>query len=139
NIARSTGALLKDLWIDPRLRWGSLTTSWFWLVGAVALSLMPPLVKSVLGATEEVVTVFLAVFSISIAIGSGLAAWIAHGRIVLTPTLVGAFLLDLFALDLGWRKYGLAAAAPAGAEGVFSPWLGLHIPVYLTARASADG
>ena len=139
NIARSTGALLKDLWIDKRLWWGSLTTSWFWLVGAVALSLMPPLVKSVLGATEEVVTVFLAVFSISIAIGSGLAAWIAHGRIVLTPTLVGAFLLGLFALDLGWSNYGLAATAPAGVEVVFSSWQGLHIAIDLAGLAIAGG
>ena len=58
NIARSTGALLKDLWIDKRLWWGGLVTSWFWLVGAVALSLMPPLVKVVLGASEEVVTAY---------------------------------------------------------------------------------
>ena len=58
NIARSTGALLKDLWSDSRLWWGGLVTSWFWLVGAVVLSLMPPLVKSVLGATEEVVTAY---------------------------------------------------------------------------------
>ena len=52
NIARSTGSLLKDLWIDNRLWWGGLVTSWFWLVGAVALSLMPPLVKGVLGAAK---------------------------------------------------------------------------------------
>jgi acyl-[acyl-carrier-protein]-phospholipid O-acyltransferase/long-chain-fatty-acid--[acyl-carrier-protein] ligase len=75
NIARSTGSLLRDLWIDKRLWWGSIVTSWFWLVGAVALSLMPPLVKHVLGATEEVVTAYLAVFSIAIAVGSLLAAW----------------------------------------------------------------
>src|SRR5205823_8004637 len=135
NIARSTGALLKDLWIDPRLRWGSLTTSWFWLVGAVALSLMPPLVKSVLGATEEVVTVFLAVFSVSIAIGSGLAAWIAHGRIVLWPTLVGAVLLALFALDLGLSNYGAVQAAPASVHQVFTTWQGIHIALDLAGLA----
>jgi len=139
NIARSTGALLKDLWIDPRLWWGSLTTSWFWLVGAVALSLMPPLVKTVLGATEEVVTVYLAVFSISIAIGSGLAAWIAHGRIVLTPTLVGALLLGVFAVDLGWSNYGAAAAAQAGVETVFTSWQGVHIAIDLAGLAIAGG
>src|SRR5436305_2497393 len=110
NIARSTGSLLKDLWIDKRLWWGSLTTSWFWLTGAVALSLMPPLVKAVLGASEEVVTVYLAVFSISIAIGSLLAAWIAHGRIVLFPTLLGAALLGIFAIDLGFSPYGVMHA-----------------------------
>ena len=87
NIARSTGSLLRDLWIDHRLWWGGLVTSWFWLVGAVVLSLMPPLVKTVLGATEEVVTAYLAIFSIAIAVGSLLAAWLAHGRIVLFPTL----------------------------------------------------
>ena len=55
-------------------------TSWFWLVGAVVLSLLPPLVKTVLGGTEEVVTMFLAVFSVAVAIGSGLAAWLSAGR-----------------------------------------------------------
>ena len=43
-------AKIRALW------WGALVTSWFWLVGAVALSLMPPLVKNVLGGNEEVVT-----------------------------------------------------------------------------------
>ena len=76
-------------------------TSWFWLVGAVALSLMPPLVKNALGGTEEVVTVCLAIFSIAIAVGSGLAAWLAAGRIILLPTLIGAVLLGMFAIDLG--------------------------------------
>ena len=38
-----------DLWTDNRLWWGGLVTSWFWLVGAVVLSLMPPLVKNMLG------------------------------------------------------------------------------------------
>jgi acyl-[acyl-carrier-protein]-phospholipid O-acyltransferase / long-chain-fatty-acid--[acyl-carrier-protein] ligase len=139
NIARSTGSLLRDLWADSRLWWGSLVTSWFWLVGAVALSLMPPLVKSVLGATEEVVTVFLAVFSVSIAIGSGLAAWIAHGRIVLWPTLLGALLLALFALDLGFATYGVAQAAPASVAEVFTTWKGIRIALDLAGLAIAGG
>jgi len=139
NIARSTTALLKDLWNDHRLWWGGLVTSWFWLVGAVVLSLMPPLVKTMLGATEEVVTVFLAIFSISIAIGSGLAAWIAHGRIVLYPTIIGAFLLGLFALDLGWSSYGAAAAAPAGATEVFTSWKGLRVAIDFAGLAIAGG
>jgi acyl-[acyl-carrier-protein]-phospholipid O-acyltransferase/long-chain-fatty-acid--[acyl-carrier-protein] ligase len=139
NIARSTTALLKDLWNDHRLWWGGLVTSWFWLVGAVVLSLMPPLVKTMLGATEEVVTVFLAIFSISIAIGSGLAAWIAHGRIVLYPTIIGAFLLGLFALDLGWSSYGAAAAAPAGVTEVFTSWKGLRVAIDFAGLAIAGG
>ena len=42
----------------------------------------------------------------SIAVGSGLAAWLAHGRIILLPTLIGAVLLGLFAIDLGWSRPG---------------------------------
>src|SRR6202171_4152669 len=109
NILASTGGLLKFLREDRRLLWGAFVTSWFWLVGAIALSLMPPLVKNVLGGPEEAVTTCLAVFSISIAVGSGLAAWLAAGRIILLPTLIGAFLLGLFAIDLGWATFGIAA------------------------------
>src|SRR5215813_9050823 len=61
NIGRSTYGLLKELWSDHRLVWGGLVTSWFWLIGAVALSLSQVLVKGELGADENVVTAFLAV------------------------------------------------------------------------------
>ena len=129
NILASTGGLLKFLREDPRLLWGGIVTSWFWLVGAVALSLMPPLVKNVLGGDEEVVTTCLAVFSISIAIGSGLAAWLAAGRIILLPTVIGAVLLGVFAIDLGWSTVGRRAdcrSSPAfwrsSARGAASAW-----------------
>jgi acyl-[acyl-carrier-protein]-phospholipid O-acyltransferase / long-chain-fatty-acid--[acyl-carrier-protein] ligase len=140
NIARSTGALLKDLWIDKRLWWGGLVTSWFWLVGAVALSLMPPLVKNVLGASEEVVTAYLAVFSVAIAVGSLLAAWLAHGRIVLFPTLLGAFLLAVFALDLGLSTWGAPLViTKLGVAEVFSSWKGIRIAIDLAGLAIAGG
>ena len=125
NILASTAGLLKFLRADPRLLWGALVTSWFWLVGAVALSLMPPLVKNVLGGNEEVVTACLAIFSIFIAVGSGLAAWLAAGRIILLPTLIGAVLLGLFAIDLGWSTHG-AAPIP-------------HLDGYLAILGSARG
>ena len=54
---------------------------------------------------------FSAIFSISIALGSGLAAWLAAGRIILLPTVIGAVLLGLFAIDIGWSAMGAAATA----------------------------
>ncbi|HEX2216908.1 MAG TPA: acyl-[ACP]--phospholipid O-acyltransferase, partial [Xanthobacteraceae bacterium] len=140
NIARSTVSLLRHLCSDERLWWGGLVTSWFWLVGVVALSLMPPLVKSVLGGTEEVVTAFLAIFSIFIAVGSGLASWLAAGRIILLPTVIGAVLLGVFALDLGWATYGVSpAASPAGVGAIFSSWRGWRIAIDLAGLALAGG
>ena len=139
NIARSTGSLLKDLWIDKRLWWGAVVTSWFWLIGAVALSLLTPLVKGVLSNTEEVVTAYLAVFSIAIAVGSLLAAWLSHGRIALFPTLAGAFLLGVFAIDLGFTISGVPDAAKATVFEVFTSWRGIHVAIDLAGLAIAGG
>jgi acyl-[acyl-carrier-protein]-phospholipid O-acyltransferase / long-chain-fatty-acid--[acyl-carrier-protein] ligase len=141
NIARSTASLIKELWGDPRLWWGGLVTSWFWLVGAVVLtSLMPPLVKDVLGGTEEVVTTFIAIFAIFIAVGSGLASWLAHGRIILLPTVVGAFLMGVFMLDIGLATiWAVSADTPRGLNAIFSSFRGVRIAIDLAGLAVAGG
>ena len=140
NIVSSTANLLKHLWADSRLRWGGVVTSWFWLVGAVVLSLLLPLVKNVLNATEGVGTLFLAIFAIAIAVGSGLAAWLSAGRIVLLPTVVGAVLLGLFALDLGAATYSLAPATmPMGVAATLASPRGLHIAIDLAGLAISGG
>ncbi len=107
NIAASTAAMLRHLHSDPKLWWGSLVTSWFWLVGIVVLSLLPPLIKNSLGGDEQTVTLYLALFSVAIGVGSGLAAILARGRIRLSITLAGAALLALFSLDIGWSTLNL--------------------------------
>ena len=140
NILKSTGGLLAFLREDRRLWWGAFVTSWFWLVGAVSLSLMPPLVKNVLHGNEAVVTTCLAIFSISIAIGSGLAAWLAAGRIILLPTVLGAVLLGVCALDLGWSTRG-AAPIPnlSGYLALFGSGRGLRFAIDLAGLAIAGG
>ena len=140
NIAASTWDLLKHLRDDRRIWWGAMVTSWFWLVGAVVVGLLVPLVKNVLGGAEEVGETCLAVFSVSIAIGSGLAAWLAAGRIILLPTLIGAVLIGLFAIDLGWSTTGVAAIP--GLTGYFSLFTsarGLHVAIDLAGLAIAGG
>jgi len=140
NILRSTGSLIKHLWADSRLWWGGVVTSWFWLIGAAVLSLLPPMVKTVLGGTSGVVNAYLAVFSIAVAIGAGLASWLAHGRIILLPTLVGAILLGVFSIDVGIATWSAApAAAEAGIAAVFSSALGLRIAVDFAGLAIAGG
>src|SRR5947207_6119929 len=140
NVLVSTIGLLNFLREDPRLWWGALVTSWFWLVGAVSLSLMPPLVKNVLGGNEEVVTTCLAIFSISIAIGSGLAAWLAAGRIILLPTVIGAVLLGAFALDLGASTLGAPPIpGPGGYSACFHPVSGIRLALDLAGLAIAGG
>ena len=102
NILVSTWDLIKELRTDARLWWGAIVVSWFWLVGALVLSLLLPLGHININTTDGVITVFLAVFSVAVALGSWLAAWLCSGRIVLLPTLIGAVLIGLFSLDLAW-------------------------------------
>jgi acyl-[acyl-carrier-protein]-phospholipid O-acyltransferase/long-chain-fatty-acid--[acyl-carrier-protein] ligase len=140
NIAASTAAMIRHLRADARLWWGAMVTSWFWLVGIVVLSLLPPLIKNVIGGNEDTVTVYLAMFSIAVGIGSGLAARIARGRIVLKTTLVGAVLLSLFALDLGLATSGAAApAAPQTPAIVFSSFFAVRVAIDLAGIAISGG
>lgn len=140
NIASSTVAMIKHLRADPRLWWGAMVTSWFWLVGIVVLSLLPPLIKTLIGGDEETVTAYLALFSIAVGVGSALAAIIARGRIVLNTTLAGCVLLGAFALDLGFVTLGLApATAPQAPELVFASALGIHVAIDLAGLAVSGG
>ncbi len=140
NIAASTVAMIRHLRADARLWWGAMVTSWFWLVGIVVLSLLPPLIKTLVGGNEDTVTAYLALFSIAVGLGSAMAAVIARGRIVLNTTLAGCVLLGLFALDLGFATFGLAAAPLPQAPGlVFSSALGIRVAVDLAGLAIAGG
>ena len=140
NIAASSAAMIRYLRADPRLWWGAMVTSWFWLVGIVVLSLLPPLIKTLIGGNEDTVTAYLALFSIAVGAGSGLAAAIARGRIVLGTTLAGCLLLGVFALDLGLATYGVAPAVEPRALGeVFASMLGIRAAVDLVGLAIAGG
>jgi len=140
NIAASTVAMMRHLHADSRLWWGALVVSWFWLVGIVVLSLLPPLIKTLIGGNEGTITVYLALFSIAVGVGSGLAAAIARGRIVLGTTLVGAFLLGAFSLDLGFAALGATPAnTPQGPTVVLASTLGLRAAIDLSGLAIAGG
>ncbi|MBZ9991902.1 acyl-[ACP]--phospholipid O-acyltransferase [Mesorhizobium sp. BH1-1-5] len=102
NIFRSTWRQVSDLRTDTRIWRAGLMTSWFWLVGAIVLSILPAMIKDSLGGNEIAVTAYLAVFAVSIAIGSAIAAWMSQGRMVLLPAPVGTALLALFGLHLAW-------------------------------------
>jgi acyl-[acyl-carrier-protein]-phospholipid O-acyltransferase/long-chain-fatty-acid--[acyl-carrier-protein] ligase len=140
NVAASTGAMLRYLRADPRLWWGALVTSWFWLVGIVVLSLLPPLIKLQVGGDEATVTAYLVIFSVAVGVGSALAALIARGRIVLETTLTGAVLLGVLALDLALVLvlFETPAELRGPAETLADP-LGLSVAIDLFGLAVAGG
>lgn len=140
NILRSTGSLLRDLWSDARLWRTGVMVSLFWLIGAVVMSLLPSLVKNGMGGTEIVVSVYLGLFAIAIAIGSGIGSFLSSGRIVLLPVPVACVLMGLFALDLGWAISGVVAHQPArDVAGFFADSLAWRVGIDLAGLAIAGG
>ena len=58
-----------------------LGISWFWLVGAILLSLFPAIAGDLLKGDETVVTLFLVLFTVGIAIGSMLCNRLLKGQV----------------------------------------------------------
>lgn len=77
--------------------WSIVAISWFWFVGAIMLSIFPPLCKEVLHGPEKLVTTYLALFSIGIATGSLLTARLARGILDLIYVVVGFLGISIFA------------------------------------------
>ncbi|RTL85114.1 MAG: acyl-[ACP]--phospholipid O-acyltransferase [Hyphomicrobiales bacterium] len=147
NIVRSTFRLLKALRAAPPLARLTTVTSLFWLFGSIGMSLMPPLVTQSLHGGESVVTLHLAIFAVAIGLGSGLAAFLLKGRIVLLPAVVGALVIAAASLDLGLAELQRAADAGVSSPGLADLDIGpyfaepgaLHAAIDLAFIALAGG
>ena len=76
--------------------------SWFWFIGAGILSVLPIYCKDYLFVGEEVVTAFLAMFTLGIAIGSIVCEKLCYGRVEIGLVPIGSLGLSLFLADLSW-------------------------------------
>ena len=113
-----------------RLFLAILSISFFWTIGAVLIIIFPPLVKNVLGADEQVASLFIAIFSIGIAIGSVLINRLLKSEVSAryAPASViamGGFVILLHFVALTWDKQndGLITLA----NFIFQPMAGLMI------------
>ena len=135
NIFASTAGLVRDLKVDRRIWRASLASSWFWLVGAIALAMMPAIVQQELGGTKETATLALVVFCFGIAIGSLIAAWLSGGRATLLPAALGTVLMGVFLIDIWSVTHG---QHPHGAAMLLPPRM-RHVIVDLFALSLAGG
>ncbi len=111
-----------------------LAISWFWLAGAIYLSQFPAYVRFILGAEEAVVTLFLTVFTIGIAIGSLVCSRLLGGRVSARPALWGALGIGLFSIDLWLASPSPATDAALAGLGAF-----LTIPAHWRILADLLG
>ncbi len=120
HVVRSSVALVSATLHIPRLFLAICSISFFWTIGAVLVIEFPPLVKNVFTADERVASLFLAIFSVGVAIGSVLINRLLGGKVSARfgPAAVigmGVFVLFLYAVASNWvglpdgRLYGLEA------------------------------
>ena len=115
NFATATARAIGEAVRQPVPFRAMLGISWFWLAGAVYLSQFPAYVRFSLGGQEAVVTLFLTVFTLGIALGSLLCSRILGGRITARTVPWGAFGIGLFSIDL-WLASPTAVAGGSLAE-----------------------
>ncbi|RUR08874.1 MFS transporter [Legionella sp. km772] len=101
---RATLTMLKQANKAPGLLVAILTISWFWLVGAVLLTKLPDYCHYVLGANTTVFALFLALFSIGIALGSLWINMILKGSITLSLVPVAMLAFAAFTFDIYWSS-----------------------------------
>ena len=103
HIVRASIRLVNATLHIPRLFLAIAAISFFWAMGAILAAQFPPLVKNVFHANEQVATLFLAIFSVGVAVGSVLINRLLAGRVlaVYSPAsalAMGGFVLLLCAL-----------------------------------------
>jgi MFS family permease len=157
HVVRSSFRLVSATMHIPRLFLAICSISFFWMIGAVLIIEFPPLVKNVLTSNEQVASLFLAVFSIGVAVGSVAINRMLKGEVSArySPAAVVAmagFVLAVYVIAKGWdglpagQLYGLSDfVAHPGAVGLLSALFGVAVtggifvvPLYAFLTTTVD-
>lgn len=141
NLLRGIWGMIRDACRTPAILAAILGISWFWSIGATYLTQLPIYAKEVVGGNEEVVTLFMATFTIFIAVGSLTCAGIVrrHARLPIPAIALAGVMLC--GLDLVWTAHHLPTPSEPlfGITGYFSQGAHFRIVVDLAIMAFCGG
>ena len=106
-LLRETRAIIDQIRQHRTIFRAILGISWFWLFGATFLSQFPTFAKMVVGGNEEVVTLFLTVFSVGIGLGALLCNRFLKGEVAATYVPLGILGMTVFTVDLYFASNSL--------------------------------
>jgi predicted MFS family arabinose efflux permease len=109
HIIRASIRLVSATLHIPRLFLAIVCISFFWMMGAILAAQFPPLVKNVFHANEQVATLFLAIFSVGVGLGSVLINRLLKGRVLAVYSPAAAIAMGLFICHLYWNARGWPA------------------------------
>lgn len=95
NIAAAAWSLVRHAYSEKSVFMSIIGISWFWLVGFTFLAQFPVYASRVLGANEQIVTLFLTVFSMGIALGSLFCNKLLKGKVSSAYVPRGALWMSL--------------------------------------------
>ncbi len=105
NILRSSWQLVRGTMHIPRLFLAIVSISFFWAIGAILAAQFPPLVKNALGADNTVATMFTAIFSVGVAIGSVVVNRLLKGAVSARYSPISVLVMAAFVLLLWWEVH----------------------------------
>ncbi len=120
NIFIETHAIIQHVRQNPVVFRSILGISWFWLFGATFLSQFPTFTKDIIGGNEQVVTLFLAIFSIGIGIGSLFCNKLLKGEIAATYVPLGILGMTIFTVDLYFASGNVTTRNEAALIGILT-------------------
>ncbi len=138
NPWRSGRAAISRALGNRRLLVATLAISWFWALGAVYTSQFVPLARNVMGGSEAVATLFLAIFSVGIAAGSLAVARLLNGRLSTSVCAAAGLAMALAGVDL-YFAIGGVGAAPKDVPAFFAALSGWRVAADLFVLAAAGG
>lgn len=142
NIWQETWLIVGYSKVDKNVYLCILGISWFWLVGSEFLAQFAPYVKDILHAEALVATLFLAIFSVGIGVGSVLCNVLLRGAIQSRYVPFAALGITVFGVDLYFASQHTFFASATRLMtisqflGQFASW---HILIDLFLIAASGG
>ncbi|BBB14791.1 AMP-dependent synthetase and ligase [Candidatus Rickettsiella viridis] len=97
---QATFEIIRQVKTEKKVFWAILAISWFWLIGATFLTQFPIFSKNFLKANASVVTIFLAIFTVGVALGSLLCNRLLKQKIGMQWIPLSLWLMSFFMIDL---------------------------------------
>jgi len=122
NPFRASWRLISGTMHIRRLFLAIMSISFFWMIATVLIIIFPPMVKNDFTASKEVASMFLAIFSIGVAVGSVAINRLLQGHVSARYSPISVLVMAAFVWFFQFASSGWAPA-PAGALYTVSDFL----------------
>ena len=100
NLFKDTCLSYRKVVVDKKIKNNIHAISWFWAMGVVYSTQLPVFTQIYMGGCAHVFSILLAIFSISIGLGSLICAKISDGKIVKQFVILGSVGMAFFSIIL---------------------------------------